>query len=55
MQKEMDSAPKGHLTGSLEQCKDELRDAYMTFKELRERCILDISTVNKEDKIVYYF
>jgi hypothetical protein len=30
------------LDGSLEQCKDELRDAYMNFKDLQTRCIIDI-------------
>lgn len=44
-----------NLTGSLEQCKEELNHAYMNYKELKDRCIIDISTVNKTDKPVYYF
>ena len=51
----MAEAPKRNLTGSLEQCKEELRDAYMNFKDLQSRCIIDIATVNKTDKQVYYF
>ena len=31
---ETKGAPKRNLTGSLEQCKEELRDAYMNFKDL---------------------
>jgi hypothetical protein len=43
------------LTGSLQQCEDELRDAYMTFKELSGRCELMIENVGKTDETVYYF
>ena len=35
-----------NLDGSLEQCKDELRDAYMNFKDLQTRCIIDIRSPN---------
>ena len=55
MQKEVADAPKRNLTGSLEQCKEELRDAYMNFKDLKGRCVIDIATVNKTDKPVFYF
>lgn len=55
MQKEVAAAPIRNLTGSLEQCKEELNHAYMNYKELKDRCIIDISTVNKTDKPVYYF
>lgn len=55
MEKEVAEAPKRNLTGSLDQAKEELRDAYMYFKEQQQRCILDITTVNKTDKMVYYF
>ena len=55
MQKEIAAAPVRNLTGSLEQCKEELNHAYMNFKELKDRCIIDITTVNKTDKPVYYF
>ena len=48
-------APKRNLNGSLDQAKEELRDAYMNFKELQKQCVIDISTVNKTDKSVYYF
>ena len=34
MQQQVAEAPKRNLTGSLEQCKEELRDAYMNFKDL---------------------
>ena len=34
MQKEVAEAPKRNITGSLEQCKEELRDAYMVYKDL---------------------
>lgn len=49
------------MSGSLEQCKDELRDAYMNFKDLQMRCVIDIkpSQVDSEDNEgadqVYYF
>ena len=55
MQKQVAEAPKRNLTGSLEQCKEELRDAYLNFINLQGRCILDISTVNKSDQSVFYF
>lgn len=55
MQRDAAEAPKRNLTGSLDQVKQELQDAYMTFKELSARCIVDINTVNKTDKPVYYF
>lgn len=55
MQQQVAEAPKRNLTGSLEQCKEELRDAYMNFKDLQSRCVIDIATVNKTDKQVYYF
>ena len=55
MQKEIAAAPVRNLTGSLEQCKEELNHAYMNYKELKDRCVIDISTVNKIDKPVYYF
>ena len=34
MEQEVKDAPKRNLTGSLDQAKEELRDAYMNFKEL---------------------
>ena len=33
----------------------ELTQAYMNYKELKKRCKVDITTVNKTDKTVYYF
>ena len=55
MEKEIAAAPVRNLTGSLEQCKMELTQAYMNYKELKKRCKVDITTVNKTDKTVYYF
>ena len=56
MQQDVANAPKRNLEGSLEQCKEELRDAYINYKDLVNRCTLDISTINKTDeKPVYYF
>ena len=31
-----------NLNGSIEQCKEELRDAYMNFKDLQQRCVIDL-------------
>lgn len=55
MEKDVNEAPKRNLTGSLEQCKEELRDAYMNYSDRAKACILDINTVNKSTKPVYYF
>ena len=46
-----------NLTGSLEQCKEELRDAYMSFKDLQTRCVIDIKkpASSSDDSPVYYF
>ena len=55
MQKEVAEAPKRNLTGSLEQCKEELRDAHMVYKDLKSRCIIELPTANKTDAQVYYF
>lgn len=52
---EVAAAPKRNLEGSLEQTKEELSNAYMNFSELANRCILEIQTINKTDKPVYYF
>ena len=48
------------LTGSLEQCKEELRDAYMSFKDLKDRCVIDLqkasnSESSEQQHPVYYF
>lgn len=56
MDKEMaESTKKRNLTGSLNQVKEELNEAYMNFQDLQNRCVIDIQTVNKTDKPVYYF
>ena len=56
MQKEVaDSAKQRNLTGSLNQVKEELHEAYMNFQDLYGRCVIEIQTVNKIDKPVYYF
>ena len=50
-----------NLNGSLEQCKEELRDAYMNFKDLQQRCVIDMKESQKsgnssqESTSVYYF
>ena len=46
------------LAGSLEQCKEELSTAFLNFKDLRDRCVIDLSqTVRQgsEDERVFYF
>lgn len=55
IQKKLAEAPKRNLEGSLEQVKEELRDAYMNFKDLQSRCEVDISTIREAEKTVYYF
>jgi hypothetical protein len=49
-----------NFSGTLEQAKEELRDAYMNFKDLQQRCIIDMQGKNKfetgvEEKQVFYF
>ena len=55
MQKDVANAPKENLEISLDQAKEKLRDSYMAFNEVRERCTIEINTVNKTDQQVYYF
>ena len=55
LRNEIAATPKRNLNGSLEQCKEELRDAYMNFVELQKRCVVEIPTKDKTDKPVYYF
>ena len=43
------------LNGSLKECEDELRDAYMNYKELAERCKLQIQDHKKDHEQVFYF
>lgn len=43
------------LEDSLEFCKEQLRDAYMTFKDLKQRCIIDLDTWRDRDEKVFYF
>ena len=35
--------------------KEELRDAYMNFMELHDKCVIDITTIKKDENRVYYF
>ena len=61
MEAKIDTGPdQRNMTGSLEQCKEELRDAYMNFKDLQMRCVIDIApsqSVNEDQDMhtVYYF
>ena len=46
------------FAASLEQCKEELSTAFLNFKDLRDRCVIDISDeiqAGNEDQHVYYF
>ena len=49
MQKDAAKADKQNLEISLDQAKERLRDSYMAFNEVRERCTVEISTINKTD------
>jgi len=58
MERILNDQNQKNLTGSLEQCKDELRDAYMNFKDLSQRCVIDINkqaSFGEDDDTVYYF
>ena len=55
LQKMAEKAPKRNLQGSLDQMKEELRDAYMNFMEMQEKCVLDIQSMKSADHQVYYF
>ena len=52
----MTEQPQRNLSGSLKECEDELRDAYMTYKELADRCRLNLEMpdLGRQDR-VYYF
>ena len=56
-----ETAPTRNMTGSLQQCKEELRDAYLNFKDLSQRCTIDFKKSSKLDDpslidhTVYYF
>jgi hypothetical protein len=49
------------LAGSLESCKEQLRDAYMNFKDLQQRCIIDMKEKGSkmdtgiDEHTVFYF
>jgi hypothetical protein len=45
------------MNGSLEQCKEELRDAFMSFKDLQTRCVIDLKRpqTSTEEIPVFYF
>lgn len=58
MEQTLNDPNQRNLTGSLEQCKEELRDAYMNFKDLQTRCTIDMkqqATLGQEDHTVFYF
>ena len=55
MKKDDQSEAQKNLNGSLKQCEDELRDAYMSYKELAERCKLLIQDHKKDHEQVFYF
>ena len=42
MDKSIAEEAKRNLDGSIEQCKEELRDAYMNFKDLWQKCNIDM-------------
>jgi len=47
-----------NLNGPLEKCKEELRDAYMNFKDLQSRCVIEMkpqTSLSEECHQVYYF
>lgn len=50
-----DPETKKKLEDSLEYCKEQLRDAYMTFKDLKQRCIIDMDNWKERDDKVFYF
>jgi len=37
------------LKGSLEQCKEQLRDAYLNFKDLQQRCVINMKDNHVDD------
>lgn len=45
------------MNGSLEQCKEELRDAFMSFKDLQTRCVIDLKRpqTSADGTPVFYF
>jgi hypothetical protein len=46
------------LNGTLEQSKEQLRDAYMNFKDLQSRCTINMKESGEDDKEahrVFYF
>lgn len=43
------------LEDSLEFCKEKLRDAYMTFKDLKDRCVIDMEQWKEADGHTFYF
>ena len=58
MNRTMNDHNERNMAGSLEQCKEELRDAYMNFKDLQGRCTIDLkqqSLIGEEEHTVYYF
>ena len=52
------SGESPELAASLEQCKEELSTAFLNFKDLRDRCVIDIKEdvhISSEEKKVFYF
>lgn len=51
-----DPETKKKLEDSLESCKEKLRDAYMNFTDLRQRCVIDFDNWKEsQDERVFYF
>ena len=55
MKKEEKSDSPKNVNGDLQQCEDELRDVYMTYKDLANRCQLQIQDHKKDHERVFYF
>ena len=50
------STPSKAMAETLEQCKDQLRDAFMNFSDLQERCVIKINEKpSKDEPTVFYF
>ena len=50
-----DPETKKKLEDSLEFCKEKLRDAYMTFKDLKQRCVIDMDQWKEKEGHTFYF
>ena len=55
LRKQCENNTNRNLNGSLDQMKEELRDAYMNFMELHDKCVLDIPVIKDMAQTVFYF